>query len=342
MSVIDEDIDNKVPNESTPVVDVDHQVEHPQTRPNSPTGEIHFAPEVIPLVPATKARSESLSRSDLHNKEKVLRLYEDPGPDGDNYDDIDHFRGGHVVLSRRSMNRSRHSVNFNNSTIHNMTRSNTRINSRSNYDIRRMRYKSTNLSHMQLYSPDATDSEEDELNNNYISLDDDEDDGVEDVINPEETVDGRVSPLVVIQEPDPRFRKRTESFAGIASWNQRRESRYFPGRIRKRVILKNGNVNLSPEHVDKRSRRYLQDMFTTMVDIRWRWNLLVFSMGFFLSWFGFAIIWWLIAFSHSDFDHLGDESWTPCVMNINSFASTLLFSVETQHTIGLLIFGNLL
>lgn len=108
----------------------------------------------------------------------------------------------------------------------------------------------------------------------------------------------------------------------------------FPGRIRKRVIHKNGNVNLSPEHVDKRHRRFMQDMFTTMVDIRWRWNLLVFTMGFLISWFSFAVVWWLIAFSHSDFEHPGDTSWTPCVNNLNSFASAILFSIETQHTIG--------
>lgn len=114
----------------------------------------------------------------------------------------------------------------------------------------------------------------------------------------------------------------------------RSSDKHFPGRIRKRVIHKNGNVNLSPEHVDKRHRRFMQDMFTTMVDIRWRWNLLVFTMGFLISWFSFAVIWWLIAFSHSDFEHPDDSTWTPCVNNLNSFASAILFSIETQHTIG--------
>ena len=44
---------------------------------------------------------------------------------------------------------------------------------------------------------------------------------------------------------------------------------------RKRVILKNGSVNLSKLHVSKRSQRYLQDIFTTLVDIQWRYNLMV-------------------------------------------------------------------
>jgi len=102
---------------------------------------------------------------------------------------------------------------------------------------------------------------------------------------------------------------------------------------RKRVILKNGNLNLCPKHVEKRHRRYLHDLFTTMVDIRWRWNLAVFTAGFLISWFGFAMVWWLIALLHSDIDPL-DSSWTPCVQNLNSFTSAILFSIETQHTIG--------
>jgi potassium inwardly-rectifying channel subfamily J len=71
-----------------------------------------------------------------------------------------------------------------------------------------------------------------------------------------------------------------------------------------------------------------------MVDIQWRWNLLVFAMGFILSWLGFAVIWWIICFAHGDLEHLEDSDWTPCVQSVHSFASAFLFSIETQHTIG--------
>ncbi|XP_053211052.1 G protein-activated inward rectifier potassium channel 3-like [Panonychus citri] len=146
-----------------------------------------------------------------------------------------------------------------------------------------------------------------------------------------------------------------------------KQTKIFPGRIRKRVVLKNGSVNLCKEHVEKRSQRYLQDTFTTMVDIQWRWNLLVFSMGFLLSWLGFAIIWYFIAYVHGDLEPSviaggggsgvgggggGGESDSqlvapdsvstngvfpvvkPCVHGIDSFTSAFLFSIETQHTIG--------
>lgn len=108
----------------------------------------------------------------------------------------------------------------------------------------------------------------------------------------------------------------------------------FPTKSKRRVVDKNGVINVNKERVEKRHQRYLQDTFTTMVDIQWRWNLLVFASGFLISWFVFAIIWWVICLAHGDFDHIGDEKWTPCVAAVESFTTAFLFSIETQHTIG--------
>ena len=87
----------------------------------------------------------------------------------------------------------------------------------------------------------------------------------------------------------------------------------FPPRVKRRVVLKNGAINVNKEHVERRHQRYLQDTFTTMVDIQWRWNLLVFTLAFILSWLGFACVWWVICLAHGDLEpeHLSDESWTP-------------------------------
>ncbi|XP_043785792.1 uncharacterized protein LOC122711265 isoform X5 [Apis laboriosa] len=61
-------------------------------------------------------------------------------------------------------------------------------------------------------------------------------------------------------------------------------------------------------------------------------------MNFLLSWLGFALIWWLIAYSHGDLDpenHANSNStFIPCIENIRGFTSSFLFSIETQHTIG--------
>ncbi|XP_026317472.1 G protein-activated inward rectifier potassium channel 3-like isoform X2 [Hyposmocoma kahamanoa] len=111
-------------------------------------------------------------------------------------------------------------------------------------------------------------------------------------------------------------------------------------RTRRRAILKNGDCNILKSKISQRRLRFLQDMFTTLVDAQWRWTLLVFTLSFILSWLGFALIWWLIAFTHGDLEenHLppmqDSSGWNPCVLNIHDFTSCFLFSIETQHTIG--------
>ena len=70
------------------------------------------------------------------------------------------------------------------------------------------------------------------------------------------------------------------------------------------------------------------------------YSFILFTLSFFLSWLGFAVIWYAIMFFHGDFepdnlpDRQGESGWKPCVYAINDFRSCLLFSIETQHTIG--------
>lgn len=113
----------------------------------------------------------------------------------------------------------------------------------------------------------------------------------------------------------------------------------LPRAPQRRLVFKSGECNISRVNINKRGRRYLADIFTTLVDIKWRWNLLIFALAFTLSWVIFAFVWWLICFSHGDFVQHGeeeeeDEEWKPCVAEVNDFTTALLFSIETQHTIG--------
>ncbi|XP_012254853.2 uncharacterized protein LOC105685397 isoform X2 [Athalia rosae] len=139
-----------------------------------------------------------------------------------------------------------------------------------------------------------------------------------------------------------RVSTQSSSIGGVARQDSAR-SRYRAGparKIRRRAVLKNGECNVLQSRISRRSLRFLQDIFTTLVDTQWRWTLLCFTLSFLLSWLGFAVIWWLIAFTHGDFDakHLPGaqaiNNWTPCIYNIYSFTSCFLFSIETQHTIG--------
>ncbi|XP_065214209.1 G protein-activated inward rectifier potassium channel 3-like isoform X2 [Planococcus citri] len=107
-------------------------------------------------------------------------------------------------------------------------------------------------------------------------------------------------------------------------------------KARRRAILPNGDSNVIQIHISERRRRYLLDLFTTLVDAQWRWTILAFAMSFFLSWLAFALLWWLIAYTHGDLlpENRNNASWTPCVGNADSFSAIFLFSVETQHTTG--------
>ncbi|XP_073458273.1 ATP-sensitive inward rectifier potassium channel 11-like [Aquarana catesbeiana] len=99
-----------------------------------------------------------------------------------------------------------------------------------------------------------------------------------------------------------------------------------------RFVAKNGACNVAHKNIREQGR-FLQDIFTTMVDLRWQHSLLIFTMTFICSWMLFAMAWWLIAFAHGDLDPKRN-SYTPCVTNIQSFTSAFLFSIEVQVTIG--------
>ncbi|PAA52468.1 hypothetical protein BOX15_Mlig015253g1 [Macrostomum lignano] len=102
----------------------------------------------------------------------------------------------------------------------------------------------------------------------------------------------------------------------------------------KRLVFKNGECNISHYNIKKRKRRFLADIFTTLVDIKWRYALLLFTVGFIASWLFFSLFWLLICFSHGDLDEKKPKNFVPCVENVNGFTDALLFSIETQHTIG--------
>lgn len=107
-------------------------------------------------------------------------------------------------------------------------------------------------------------------------------------------------------------------------------------KARRRAVLPNGICNVVQVNISERGRRYLQDLFTTLVDTQWRWTILAFFMSFFLSWLSFAMMWWLIAYSHGDLspENQNNTEWVPCVASIDGFASCFLYSLETQHSTG--------
>ncbi|KYO26458.1 G protein-activated inward rectifier potassium channel 3 [Alligator mississippiensis] len=102
---------------------------------------------------------------------------------------------------------------------------------------------------------------------------------------------------------------------------------------RQRYVEKDGKCNVQHGNV-RETYRYLTDIFTTLVDLKWRFSLLVFILAYAITWLFFGLIWWFIAYCRGDLDHLEDKAWTPCVNNLNGFVSAFLFSIETETTIG--------
>lgn len=89
----------------------------------------------------------------------------------------------------------------------------------------------------------------------------------------------------------------------------------FRDRVNKaRFIAKNGSCNLAHKNIREQGR-FLQDVFTTLVDLKWRFTLVIFTTTFVSSWLLFAMSWWLVAFAHGDLDP-ERQNGTHCVTDV--------------------------
>uniref|UniRef100_H3BXW1 Potassium inwardly rectifying channel subfamily J member 16 n=1 Tax=Tetraodon nigroviridis TaxID=99883 RepID=H3BXW1_TETNG len=108
----------------------------------------------------------------------------------------------------------------------------------------------------------------------------------------------------------------------LSSQDESRRLRYMQKDGRFPVVFQKAPGQWSP---------YLTDIFTTLVELRWRMVFLFFLLSYILSWLFFGLIYWLIAYVNGDID--GEES-RLCVANVRGFTGAFLFSTETQATIG--------
>uniref|UniRef100_A0A8C0BFA3 G protein-activated inward rectifier potassium channel 1 n=1 Tax=Buteo japonicus TaxID=224669 RepID=A0A8C0BFA3_9AVES len=106
------------------------------------------------------------------------------------------------------------------------------------------------------------------------------------------------------------------------------------GSRRQRFVDKNGRCNVQHGNLGGETSRYLSDLFTTLVDLKWRWNLFIFILTYTVAWLFMASMWWVIAYMRGDLNKAHDDSYTPCVANVYNFPSAFLFFIETEATIG--------
>jgi hypothetical protein len=57
-----------------------------------------------------------------------------------------------------------------------------------------------------------------------------------------------------------------------------------------RLVFKDGTCNIVTKNILERKSRYLLDLFTTFIDMKWRYNLLLFGLAYVGSWFAFALV----------------------------------------------------
>lgn len=100
---------------------------------------------------------------------------------------------------------------------------------------------------------------------------------------------------------------------------------------RLRFMQKDGRFPVVFQKAPGDRSKYLMDIFTTLVEIRWRVMFLIFSLSYILSWLFFGLCYWLIAHVNGD---IADVDKAPCVDNVRSFTAAFMFSMETQATIG--------
>ncbi|XP_020793696.2 ATP-sensitive inward rectifier potassium channel 1-like [Boleophthalmus pectinirostris] len=106
-----------------------------------------------------------------------------------------------------------------------------------------------------------------------------------------------------------------------------------PARRPARLVSKDGRCNIEHDHGARLA--LLGDMWTTVVEIRWRFVVLLFVASFAGSWFFFSLLWYWIARSNGD---LAGQNRTVgharCIDNVHGLTTAFLYSLETQTTIG--------
>ncbi|XP_040907843.1 ATP-sensitive inward rectifier potassium channel 1b [Toxotes jaculatrix] len=103
-----------------------------------------------------------------------------------------------------------------------------------------------------------------------------------------------------------------------------------------RLVTKDGRCNIEYGNIEYSNHfAYLVDFWTTFVEIRWRFVLLLFVASFTGSWFIFSLLWYWIAKSNGDLTGQNrTDGHIQCIDNVNGLTTAFLYSLETQTTIG--------
>ena len=79
-------------------------------------------------------------------------------------------------------------------------------------------------------------------------------------------------------------------------------TRFFGrSRRRARLVSKDGRCNIEFGNVEAQSRLiFFVDIWTTVLDLKWRYKMTIFITAFLGSWFFFGLLWYVVAYIHKD------------------------------------------
>lgn len=102
----------------------------------------------------------------------------------------------------------------------------------------------------------------------------------------------------------------------------------------RRLVQKTGECNVVSRNVNGRYRNFIADLFTTIIEWRWRYHALLYLAPFVVCWLAFAAIYLAIAHVHGDTHNRNNTDSTPCIHQVFDIWSAVLYSFETDTTIG--------
>ncbi|KAF1378201.1 hypothetical protein PFLUV_G00188030 [Perca fluviatilis] len=104
--------------------------------------------------------------------------------------------------------------------------------------------------------------------------------------------------------------------------------------FQRRIVSKDGHNNVRIDNVEGMVKLYLHDIWTTVVDMKWRYKLTLFASTFVTTWFIFGVFFFLISMGNGDFEPGLNANHTVCLVNVETLTGAFLFSLESQTTIG--------
>ncbi|CAH1380057.1 hypothetical protein MTP99_003956 [Tenebrio molitor] len=99
-----------------------------------------------------------------------------------------------------------------------------------------------------------------------------------------------------------------------------------------RIMSKRGRINVYLYKIPQKSIRYVRDLWTTLVNMRWRWLMFTVALVNLGAYFIFAELFLLDAWVSGDFSNPVPHD--RCIIGVHNFTSFFMLGIETITTTG--------